>query len=237
MMVGKDVSDISVKVPEDAYDTGKHVPTFSAYLTAIVRDSTGRVIRVHRQRSHSPTANFMGLLLPVNWYMSTGQAFTITNATGGTYNYQPSLDGTTPGTIPGISYPNNATTYPNYLVMIQVGSGTQSNPYNAHSLASPIANGSGAGQLVYGTPSVSNTVTVSGSSAYFVIEQSFSNQTSSTIDITEVGIITHLYFVAAGNQSPTNFGNTLVWYDTLSSAISVPAGGYLTIAYTFTVNP
>jgi hypothetical protein len=233
MMVGKDVSDISVKVPEDAYDTGKHVPTFSAYLTAIVRDSTGRVIRVHRQRSHSPTANFMGLLLPLNWYISTGQAFTLTNATGGTCSYQPSLN----YNVNCISYPNNFDNYPTYLVMIQVGSGQQSNPFNAYSLASPIANGSGTGQLVYGIPAVSTTVTVSGSSAYFVIEQTFSNQTSSTIDITEVGIITNVQLTCADCSGSISSCQLLIWYDVLSSAISVPAGGSVTIAYTFTVNP
>jgi len=232
-MVGKDISDINVKLPEDAHDTGKYMPTFSAYLTAIVRDSTGRVVRVHRQRSHSPTANFKGLFLPLNWYITTGQAFTLTNATGGTCSYLPNLS----SSGYGIFYPNNNLNHQTYLVMIQVGSGTQSNPFNAHSLASPIANGSGAGQLVYGTPSVSNTATVSGSSAYFVIEQTFSNQTSSTIDITEVGIIVNVYITIAGNGTVTTCGQLLVWYDVLSSAISVSAGGSLTIAYTFTVNP
>jgi len=233
MIVGKDVSDISVKVPEDAYDTGKHVPTFSAYLTAIVRDSMGRVIRVHRQRSHSPTANFMGLLLPVNWYITTGQAFTLTNTSNSTCSYQPNLN----ASASCIVYPNNRYNYQTYLVMIQVGSGTQSNPYNAYSLASPIANGSGAGQLVYGTPSVSTTATVSGSSAYFAIEQTFSNQTSSTIDITEVGIITNIQLICVGCTGSNKCGQLLVWYDVFSSAISVPAGGSVTIAYTFTVNP
>jgi hypothetical protein len=233
MMVGKDISDISVKVPEDAYDTGKHIPTFSAYLTAIVRDSTGRVVRVHRQRSHSPTANFMGLLLPLNWYISTGQTFTLTNTSNSTCSYHPNFGKATYC----LTYPNNGFNWQSYLVMIQVGSGTQSNPYNAYSLASPIANGSGTGQLVYGTPSVSNTAIVSGSSAYIVIEQTFSNQTSSTIDITEVGIIVNVQTTCTNCQGSTNCGQLLVWYDALSSAISVPAGGYLTIAYTFTVNP
>ena len=236
-MVGKDVSDISVKVPEDAYDTGKHIPTFSAYLTAIVRDSTGRVIHIHRQRSHSPTANFIGLFLPLNWYITTGQAFTLTNTSNSTCSFQPNLG----QYIYCITYPNNSYNFQTYLVMIQVGSGTQSNPYNAYSLASPIANGSGTGQLVYGTPTVSNTVTVSGSSAYFVIEQTFSNQTSSTIDITEVGIITYVQTTSGVPTtlppSATNCGQLLVWYDTFSSAISVSAGGSVTIAYTFTVNP
>jgi len=233
MLIGKDISDISVKVPEDAHDTGKHMPTFSAYLTAIVRDSSGRVVRVHRQRSHSPTANFMGLFLPLNWYITTGQAFTLTNTSNTTGSYQPNLnDG-----VVCITYPNNHTNYQTYLVMIQVGSGTNSNPFNAYSLASPIANGSGTGQLVYGTPAVSTTATVSGSSAYFIIEQTFSNQTSSTIDVTEVGIIMNAQIISANGNSWGSYGNLLVWYDVLSSAISVPAGGSLTIAYTFTVNP
>jgi hypothetical protein len=175
----------------------------------------------------------MGLFLPLNWYISTGQAFTITNATGGTCSYQPNLN----ASASCISYLNNNLNEPTYLVMIQVGSGQQSSPFNAHSLASPIANGSGTGQLVYSTPSVSTTTTVSGSSAYFVIEQAFSNQTSSTIDITEVGIITYVKTTELSNGGITTCGNLLVWYDVLSSAISVPAGGSVTIAYTFTVNP
>jgi len=233
MLIGRDVSDISVKVPEDVHDTGKHMPTFNAYLTAIVRDSTGRVVRVYRQRSHSPTANFIGLLLPLNWYITTGQAFTLTNTSNSTCSYQPNLN----GSASCITYPNNNNNFQTYLVMIQVGSGTNSNPFNAHSLASPIANGSGTGQLVYGTPAVSTTATVSGSSAYFIIEQTFSNQTSSTIDVTEVGIITEVRVIGANGNNLINCGNLLVWYDALSSAISVPAGGSLTIAYTFTVNP
>jgi len=233
MMVGKDVDGISVKVPEDAHDTGKHMPTFSAYLTAIVRDSTGRVVRVHRQRSRSPTANFMGLFLPINWYTITGQAFTLTNTSNSTCSFQPGLN----VSAYCIAYPNNNHNFNTYIVMIQVGNGQQSNPFNAYSLASPIANGSGTGQLIYGVPAVSSTAIVSGSSAYFIIEQTLSNQTSSTIDITEVGIIVNVQTACADCNSGTSCGNLLVWYDVLSTTISIPAGGSITIAYTFTVNP
>ena len=233
MMVGKDVSDISVKVPEDVHDNGKDVPTFSAYLTAIVKDSQGRVIRVHRQRSHSPTANFIGLLLPVNWYISIGQAFTITTTSNSNQSYQPNVN----SSAYCISYPNSVTNYQTYLVMIQVGSGTQSNAFNAYSLAAPITNGTGTGQAVYGTPSFSNTATVSGSSAYFIIEQSLNNPSSSVLSITEVGIIIYLQTTIAGGASMCHCGQFLVWYDTLSSTISVPGGGSLAIYYTFTVNP
>jgi hypothetical protein len=232
MIVGKEVEDINVKVPEDAYDTGKYMPTFSAYIIAIVRDSMGRVINVHRQKSHSPTANFMGLFLPLNWYGSSSNSFTLTNATGGTCTYTPSLGQFTYN----ITYPS-VDGHPTYLIGIQVGSGQQTNTFNAHNLADPIANGSGVGQLVYGSPSVSTGVSVSGSSAYIYIMQTFANQSGGAISVTELGIMVAVQTGEASIGYTANCGNLLVWYDVLSSAISVPNGGSLTIAYTFTVNP
>jgi len=121
--------------------------------------------------------------------------------------------------------------------MIQVGSGQQSNPYNSYSLASPIANGSGSGQLVYGTPSVSPNITVSGNSAYFTISQTFNNSSGGTVTITEVGIVTQIVIISSNGSNTTIPGQLLVWYDVLSSSISVPNGGSVTIYYTFTVNP
>jgi hypothetical protein len=235
MLIGKDISDISVKVPEDAYDTGKYMPTFSAYLTAVVRDSMGRVIRVHRQRSHSPTANFMALLLPYNYYSQINGSLTITNIRGGTCSYQPQPN----VSAYNIIYPNTNVSYTpsGYLVMIQVGSGQQSNPLSATNLFAPIANGSGTGQLIYGAVSIALNIIASGSSAYFQISQEYTNATSSAITITELGIVVQVYTCSANKSSPTNCGQVLVWYDVLSSSISVPANGALTIYYTFTVNP
>jgi hypothetical protein len=235
MMVGKGIEDIDITMPRDAYDTGKDIPTFNAYLTVVVRDSEGRVVKVHRQRSHSPTANFIGLMLPLNYFSNTGGSFTITNTGNGTFSYRPQLNG---GAY-GISYPNSNTSNPgfSYITMIQVGSGTQSNPYSAYSLASPIANGSGTGQLVYGQPSIPSNITVSGSSAYFTISQTFNNQSGGTISITEVGIITTISFAIAVGTARPSANQLLVWYDVLSSPISVSNGGSVTIYYTFTINP
>jgi hypothetical protein len=233
MMVGKGIEDIDISIPKDAYDTGKQMSTFNTYLTAVVRDSEGRVIKVHRQRSHSPTANFIMLMLPITYFVNTNSSVTIKNTGGSTYSYQPGVN----GNAKAISYPNNQTNSPTYLLMIQVGSGTQSNPYSAYSLASPIANGSGTGQLVYGQPSIPSNITASGSEAYFTISQTFNNSSGSTITITEVGIIVYIQTMSVGGGSTTSFGQVLVWYDVLSSSISVPNGGSVTIYYTFTVNP
>jgi len=233
MMVGKEIENIDIRMPKDAYDTGKHIPTFNAYLMVIVRDSEGRVVRIHRQRSHSPTANFIGLLLPLRYFSNTNSSVTITNTGGSSYSYKPAIS----SSVYDIPYPNNTFNTPTYLYMIQVGSGQQSNPYTAYSLAAPIANGSGAGQLVYGQPSVSSNVITSGSEVYFIISQAFNNQSGTTVTITEVGIILNLILGESYSTATTDIGQVLVWYDVLSSAITVPNQGTVTIYYTFTVNP
>jgi hypothetical protein len=229
MMVGKDIGEPLTEMPKDAYYNGKDVPTFNAYLTIIVRDKDGKVIRIHRQKSHSLTSIFIYLLLPTSYYNSLGQTVTITNISGGSNSW---------ATFKGpISYPNTAVNAHSYLIMIQVGSGSQLNAFSATKLAAPIANGSGSGQLVYGQPSVSTNITVSGSSAYFYISQTLNNQSGATITITEVGIVTQIWVNATGCTYSVNLGPLLVWYDVLSSSISVPNGGSVTIYYTFTVNP
>jgi hypothetical protein len=233
MMISKGIEDIDIRMPKDAYDTGKDMPTFNAYLIAIVRDSEGKVVKVHRQRSRSPTANFIGLMLPLTYFVVTNSSYTITSTGNSTYNYKsaPFLTGIS------ITYPNTAYNYLTYILMIQVGSGQWSNPYSAYALAAPIANGSGAGQLVYGQPSIPSNITVSGSKAYFTISQTFNNNSGATIAITEVGIITQISLGAVRTNAPAFSGSLLVWYDVFSSTISVPNGGSVAIYFTFAVNP
>jgi len=233
MMVSKGIENTDFVMPKDAYDIGKDMPTFNAYLTIIVRDSEGKIVKVHRQRSHSPTFNFISLFLPLQYFINCNCGVSVENTGGSTNGFIPCAS----SGCGNISYPNTATNAPTYLVMIQVGSGSQSNPYSAYKLASPIANGSGSGQLVYGTPSVSPSIYVSGNSAYFTISQTFNNSSGGTVTITEVGIITQVQITYSNSTNTVNFGQLLVWYDVLSSSISVPNGGSVTIYYTFTVNP
>ena len=233
MMVSKGIENTDFVMPKDAYDTGKDTPTLNTYLTIIVRDSEGKIVKVHRQRSHSPTFNFIALFLPIQYFTDCNCSATIKNTGGNTSSFR----ACSVSNCGGISYPNAVTSPPTYLVMIQVGSGSQSNPFNAYNLASPIANGSGSGQLAYGTPSVSPNINVSGSSAYFTISQTFNNSSGGTITITEVGIITQVQGTTSYSTSSSNYGQFLVWYDVLSSSISVSNGGSVTIYYTFTVNP
>ena len=233
MMVSKGVENIDIHMPKDAYDTRKDTPTFNAYLTVIVRDSEGNIINVHRQRSHSPTTNFIALLLPVNYYTNTNSSITITGLAGAAMNYQPAFS----NNGYNITYPNGANNYYSYLLEIDVGSGTQSNPLTATNLASPISNGSGAGQLVYGTVSASSTITANGNVGYFTISQTYNNNSGGTVTITEVGVVTKISIFNIYVYAYEGIFTLLTWYDTLSSPISIPNGGSATIYYTFTVNP
>jgi hypothetical protein len=162
MMVGKAVEDIDLQMPHDVYPQNKDGPTFKAYLVIIVRNEKGDIVKIHKQWSHSPTSNFIGLMLPLNWYINNNSNWTIKNTLGSSGGYSPVLS----SSASCIFYPGSSGNCPVYLSMIQVGNGQQSNPYNSYSLAAPIANGSGTGQLLYGAPSVSQTPTTSGSSVY-----------------------------------------------------------------------
>ena len=232
-MVSRGVDDINIRMPEDAHDIGNHIPTFNAYLTVIVRDFKGNVIKVHRQRSHSPTPNFMALMLPAQFYINIGGSLTLTGVGGATVSYQPGISTSSYD----ISYPNSATNYPTHISEIQVGSGEQSNPLSATKLAVAIASGSGTGELIYGSISIPSGVEVNGNTAYFYVAQTYTNQSGATITITEVGIVTFIEFIEPSNNSSAGGYYILTWYDVLSSAISVPNGGSVTIYYTFAVNP
>jgi len=100
---------------------------------------------------------------------------------------------------------------------IQLGSGTQAFSPTLTGLAAPILNGTGAGQLSYGSLSVSHA----GSTIYVSIQ--VTNTTSSTISVTEIGLRGTIYIqYSNGSVSTYSF---LLSYDTFSTAISVPALG------------
>jgi len=223
--VDYDINDLYI--PKDGKRDNDYKKSFNATLTIIVRDKDGKVIKRYKQKSHSPTANFIGLMLPTTYYNEVKQCWTITNTSNTTFSYNYNCT--------WIMYPNNKNNYTTYIENIMVGSGSQSNPYNAYNLASPIANGSGTGQLIYVPPNIPTGITINGNQAYFIVSQSYNNQSGGTITISEVGIILYLQL---GNPSTLTVysGNVLTWYDVLSSPISVGSGQQVIIYYTFSVN-
>jgi len=227
--VDYDINDLYI--PKDGKGDTEYQKSFSAILTIIVRDKDGKVIKKYKQKSHSPTANFILLMLPLTYYANLGHAVSITTVSGSTISYNPNIGKYNHLII----YPNNLNNYNTYLVNIMVGSGSNSNPYNAYNLNAPISNGSGTGQLLYSSPNIPTNITISGNQAYFIISQPLTNQSGGTITISEVGIITNIGIQYQYDGS-INGGNVLVWYDTLSSPISIDNGQSATIYYVFIVN-
>jgi len=181
-------------------------PSFKAYIEAKVYDKDRHLIQYHRQPMRSLTQYFLALMaIPlIGTYQSssTNSAPSIlTNVLG------------LPSAISGNS--NSANILWNWS--IQLGSGTQNFSPTLNSLAAPIANGTGAGELSYGT------LNVSYAGATIFVSVTVYNLTSSTITVTEIGLQgTVIIQYSSGNQSIYNF---LLSYDTFSTAVSVPASG------------
>jgi hypothetical protein len=237
MMVGSKVDyDISnLYIPKDSKGDEEYQKSFNATLTIIVRDKDGNVIKRYKQKSHSPTSNFIGLMLPVSYYGALNVCWTLTTTSNTTFKYVPANNSCANGNFNFINYPGNGDNYNVYLINIMVGSGTQSNPYNTYNLASPIANGSGTGKLLYSSPTIPTNITINGNQAYFIVSQTFTNQSGGTITISEVGLIISIT-VSQTNENGRGSGNILTWYDVLSSPISVGSGQSTAIYYTFSVN-
>jgi len=154
-------------IPDDLPD---EQPTFKAYIEAKVYDNEGHLIHYHRQPMRSLTQYFLALMaIPI---IGTYQGASIDQAPGILTS------------VLGLPSQQNTTESANisWDWAIQLGSGTQAFSLTLTGLAAPILNGTGAGQLSYGSLSVS----YAGSAIYVSIQ--VTNTTSSTISVTEIGL-------------------------------------------------
>jgi hypothetical protein len=186
-------------------------PPFRAYIEAKVYDKEGRVIQYHRQPMKSLTEYFLALItIPL---LGTYQA-------AATYK-APSIFTNITGIPSQLS--TSALAFIYWSASIQVGSGTQSFSPTLNGLAAPILNGTGIGELQYGTLSVSYTSTT------VIFSITFTNSSGSTINVTEIGLFGTIAFI---NYSTTY--TFLLSYDTFSSAISIPNGALATFQISIT---
>ena len=184
-------------------------PSFRAYIEAEVYDKEGHIIQHHRQSMKSLTQYFLPLMsIPL---LGTYQNASTDSATGILTNVLG-----LPEEITGNVDQSVWTATIAWEWFIQLGSGTQAFSLDLNSLAAPIANGTGAGQLSYGTVNV----TYAGSS--IIVSVTVTNNTSNTITVTEIGLTctVGIFYASSG----LNTYNYLLSYDTFSSPISIPAG-------------
>jgi hypothetical protein len=207
MIIGNKVDyDISnFDIPKDSKGDNDYQKSFSATLTIIIRDKNGNVIKRYKQKSHSPTSNFIGIMLPLTYYNTSNSSWKMLISSTSTYNYYQSLT----GNFFGIGYPNSNYSFVGSLINILVGNG------------SLITFPSG--------------ITVSGSKAYFIVSQSYTNSSGNTITVSEIGIYVS-FSPNASTLTPGATINILTWYDVLSSPISLSNGQSVVIYYTFSVN-
>ena len=201
-------------IPDDLPD-GQ--PTLTAYIEAKVYDREGHVIQYHRQPMRSPTQWLLALMaIPlIGTYSSSSSSQVpsfLVNVLG------------LPSQVNSYLFESYNSANISWDFSIQLGSGTQAFSPTLNSLAAPIANGSGAGQLSYGTV----TATYSGTTIYTYV--TVINYSSTTINVTEIGLMTTIYvqFQNSNNAYQVNKYVYLLTYDTFSPAITLPPGAIAT---------
>jgi len=210
-------------------------------LIVTVKDKDGKIIKQHKQRSHSFLRNFLAMIgsLMINPFDSYGNYYYFLSTGNGWFSYDPA-NTIYQTTLTMLDSANDST----YGIVVGTGT-TPPTPQN-YQLQSQIANGTGSGQLVYGAHSVSPTpgttlldgqsatpstgvLTPSGNTTSFSISRTFQNQSGASITVSEVGIIARV--IAYSDLKPY----VLIIRDLLSSPITIPNGGVMAITYTISV--
>jgi len=203
-------------IPDDLPDE----PTFKAYIEAKVYDKEGHLIQHHRQPMRSLTQYFLALMsIPL-----------VGTYNGSSSNQAQSL------LVNILGLPSQISAYQYHAAnilwdwSIVLGSGTQSFSPTLTNLAAPISNGTGAGNLYYGSLGVFYTATS------ITATTTVTNYSASAITITEIGLRATIY-IQYQNLSAMYVYNTyssLLSYDTFSTPISLPAGGLAAFQITLT---
>jgi hypothetical protein len=145
---------------------------------------------------------------------------------GDNYPFSSNILKSTFGLPSSVSVGSNCFAILNFDTSIQLGSGTQSFSPTLNSLSAPIPNGSGTGQLIYYSQSVSYT---SNSISQLL---TVSNNSGNTITVSEIGLMGTIYLSSCGSIQTTK--NFLFSYDTFSSPISIPNGASALFQITIT---
>jgi len=180
-------------------------------IIVVVRDAKGNIIEKRTQKMRSLTQYYLALMsIPLLGTYSGGTGVVSQSILQNILSL-PNAQGTYQGDSAEI----------NFDMSIQLGSGTQSFSPTLNSLASPISNGSGTGQLIYNSQSISYN---SNSISQLL---TVSNNTNSSITVSEIGLIGTIYLVYYNSSATyTHSSYTYLFsYDTFSSAVNIPAGG------------
>jgi len=199
-------------------------PLLTARYRVVVRDAQGRIKYIEEAPSKSFILNFLYL-----WWLCFNLNTTDTISVVDSSGNQTTL--VVPQPYGWWGWANcQFTSTNNPYAGIQVGSGTSSPSASSPYLESLILNGTSPGQLSYAYNGVTSP-SVSSNPSTMQITQTLTNNSGGSVTVGEIGLATGLV-----NSSGSAFYAALIIHDVLSSAISLPYGGTITVTYTLQVN-
>lgn len=207
-----------------------HLPVIEAFLTLEVFDKDGRLLRRHRQRSHSWVRNAYNImfcqLAGKNADDDTfGAGKLSARDTGGIvrYGFSPvSLAGQQDIDQAGYGY---RAVGGSDLHGIQVGSGTNAESFEDYALQTLIDDGVGAGELSYvESDAHSITYTAGTKTLKNELARYFNNNSGGTVTVNEVAL--------CGRGYVGGYYYLLTSRDKLASAVNIPDTGQLKVTYT-----
>jgi len=212
------LSKITIK--DKIKDIFKLNDNIQIYVELTVKDRNGKIIKHHKQRSHSFVANFLNFIANgfANPFGNNNVVFTMSNVDNTSVISKAPL------------YADDSSNDDTYGIV--VGTGTTAPTPQDYTLANKIPNGTSNGQLLYGSHSFnpsSGSVAISGNTSSFKISRTFTNQSGTSITVSEVGIISSIY---NGSDSQDY---VLIIHDLLSSPITIANLSVLEITYTLSI--
>jgi hypothetical protein len=190
-----------------------------------VRDKNGKLLSKGKLPAKSWVGNIIGLLSSIiaSWQPTNVSSYV-------NYGRADLLD--TGNTSRGLLFGGGATT--TYLggsapagdttAGILVGTSDTPVSLGQYNLQSPIAHGTGPGQLIYGATTVETLV--KDTTWYFRVIRIFTNNSGASITVREIGL-----FVKLGITTSPYYFSCMLARDVLVSPITVPNGSTLTVRY------
>lgn len=211
-----------------------HLPIPEAFWTLEVFDKNGKLLQKHHQRSHSWTRNAYNNLFS-QMAGKDGDDAAVFGA--GKLNVK-RMDGivgsgdvvlgqTPRGSVDSTVYGYRADSGIDGKGIL-VGSGTNAEDFEDYALQTPIAEGTGAGQLNH-VQSADHSITWTGGTLTFKNDliRYFNNNSGGNIDVNEVALVGDLLY---GNTDLPE--EILVSRDKLGATVTIPDTGQLKVTYT-----
>jgi hypothetical protein len=199
---------------------------FKVMVELEVRDKNGRIVKKHRQMSHSFLKQWLALLrgqLAMK-HLASAPAQSVVDETGTVRTYP--LTTSTNIYVTGLCTNGDVGDVSQGIV---VGVSNVPNNINTYCLGNKVSHGTGSGQLHYGGHTFEDITNPSGNILVFRSIRTFSNGSGATITIYEVGLLVR---TKATDSYSYSF---LIARDVLSTSVDVPNGMTLTVRYIFQI--